>query len=145
AREKVANPLIIIDEFDKLQNLSAHARADASEIMLPLLQRSTAAAHYDHYLQSKVDLSFINWILLCNELNRIAKPVRDRCTIIRINAPDLDEILDIARRELLRRGLPDELAAPIVRAARQGRLTSLRKLHKALDAAAAAAARPLIN
>lgn len=145
AREQVANPIIILDEFDKLQNLSAHARSDATEIMLPLLQRSTAAAHVDHFLQSRVDLSFINWIMLCNDLNRIAKPVRDRCTVIRINAPDVDEIAEIARREVQRRGLPAELVAPLVRAVRTGRLTSLRKLHKALDRADAVAARALLN
>lgn len=145
AHEQVANPIIILDEFDKLQNLSAHARSDATEIMLPLLQRSTAAAHVDHFLQSRVDLSFINWILLCNDLNRIARPVRDRCTVIRLNAPDVDEIAEIARREVQRRGLPDELVAPLIRAVRTGRLTSLRKLHKALDRADAAAARPLLN
>lgn len=145
AREQVANPIIILDELDKLHNLSSHARPDATEIMLPLLEQRTAAAHVDHFLQSRVDLSFINWILLCNDLNRIAKPVRDRCIVIRMAAPSVDEIADIARREVARRGLAPELIPPLVRAVRSGRLSSLRKLHKALDAAAAAAARPLLN
>ena len=145
AETKVANPVVILDEFDKLQDLSRNARGDASEVMLPLLERSTAAAYYDHFLQWPVDLSFINWIMLCNDLNRIAKPVRDRCMVIRMPAPDASQMAEIAHGEIVRRELPDDLLIPILRAVRAGRLTSLRKLHKALDAAAAAASRPFIN
>jgi len=155
AEARVANPIVILDEFDKLQDLSRNSRGDASEVMLPLLERSTAAAYYDHFLQWPVDLSFINWIMLCNDLNRIAKPVRDRCIVIRMSAPDASQMAEIAQREIARRELPEDLLVPILRAVRAGRLieltcqllpsigTGLSETHKSRFAALLAAKEPV--
>ena len=140
-----ANPLVVVDEFDKLVDHSRAAVPDATEKMVGLLEPRAARAYLDPYLQLNVDLSFINWVLICNDLNRIAKPVRDRCIVVKLGQLKPHDIAVIAEAEIARRGLAPELAAPLVRAAKSGRLTSLRKLHKALDAAAAAASRPLLH
>lgn len=140
-----ANLLVVADEFDKLVDHSRGAAPDATEKMVGLLEPRGAKAYLDPFLQLNIDLSFVNWLLICNDLNRIAKPVRDRCTVIRLGSLKPEDIAVIAEAEIARRGLARELARPLVRAVRSGRLTSLRKLNKALDAAAAAASRPLLH
>lgn len=140
-----ANPLVVVDEFDKLVDHSRGVAPDATEKMVGLLEPRGAKAYVDPFLQLNIDLSFINWLLICNDLNRIAKPVRDRCIVIKLGQLKPEDIAKIAEAEIARRGLAPELAAPLVRAVRSGRLTSLRKLNKALDSAAAAASRPLLH
>jgi hypothetical protein len=140
-----ANLLVVVDEFDKLVDHSRGGPLNATEKMVGLLEPRGARAYLDPFLQLNVDLSFINWVLICNDLNRIAKPVRDRCIVVNLGALTPHDIAVIAEAEIARRGLAPQLAVPLVRAAKSGKLTSLRKLHKALDAAAAAASRPLLH
>jgi hypothetical protein len=59
--------------------------------------------------------------------------------------PTPQEIADIAAREIERRGLEPELVTTISKSVRQGKITSLRTLHKLLDAAGAASARSTLN
>lgn len=145
SRGKCANPLMIVDEFDKLVDHSRNAPEFASEKLLGVIEPRAAKAYQDPFLQLEVDLSFVNWILMSNDLDRIAQPVRDRCIVIKLPPLQPTDFAVIAEREIERRGLAPELLPTLVQAVRSGRIKSLRKLHKALDAAAAAAARPRLH
>lgn len=145
SRDNVANALVVLDELDKLQNHGHHAGPTPSESLVGLLEKRTAAAHLDHFTQLTIDLSFLNWVILTNDAGRLSPPLLDRCRVIRLPSPTPEEIGIIAAREIARRGLEPELVAPITQAVRRGQITSLRRLHKLLDAASAASARPILN
>lgn len=145
ARGDVANPIVVLDELDKLKDNGRNSSPQASEALVGLFEESSAAAHLDHFSQLTVDMSFINWVILVNDVDRLSRPLVDRCKVVRLLPPSVDEIIEIATREIERRGLEPELVAAIAKAVHKGRLTSLRTLHKLLDAAAAASARPLLN
>lgn len=143
SRHNVANALVVLDELDKLQNLSRNAGPTPSEALVGVLEQRSAAAHL--FTQLTVNLSFLNWMILTNNADRLSRPLLDRCKLIRLAPPTPEEIGTIAAREIARRGLEPELVAPITRAVRRGQITSLRRLHKLLDAAAAASARSVLN
>jgi hypothetical protein len=145
SRDNVANALVVLDELDKLQNHGRHAGPMPSEALVGLFEKRTAAAHLDHFTQLTIDLSFLNWVILTNDAGRLSPPLLDRCRVIRLPPPTPEEVQRIAVLEIERRGLEPELVAPITQAVRRGQITSLRRLHKLLDAAAAASARPILN
>ena len=145
AGHRVANPIVILDEIEKFADRSKNASPDPTEVMVGLLERRSAAAHLDHYLQAKVDLSHINWVLLCNDLGRVSRPVLDRCGVVRVPAPSAEDLEQIARHEIARRGLEPELLDFLVRTSRAGTIRSLRTLHKLLNAASAAKARQRLH
>ena len=140
-----ANLIVCLDELDKLRDYGRHSNPEPSEAVVGLLEKRSAAAHVDSFLQLQVDVSFINWIILVNDLDRLSKQLLDRCQVIRLPPPSPADIGHIAAQEIERRGLEPELVEPIREAVRKGKITSLRKLHKLLDAAAAASSRPRLH
>lgn len=138
-----ANVIVVLDELDKIRDMSRYGSPKPSEALVGLLEKRSAAAHMDNYLQLTVDLSFINWIILVNDATRLSQPFLDRCRVIRMGPPTPQEIAAIAAREIERRGLAPELVGAITAQVRRGKITSLRTLHKLLDAAALA--RPILN
>lgn len=145
ARLNVANPVVVLDELDKLKDYGRNSGPQPSESLVGLLEKRSAAAHLDHFTQLTVDMSFINWVILVNDTERLSQPLLDRCQVVRLPPPSTGEIELIAAREIERRGLEPALVGTLIKAVRVGKITSLRKLHKLLDAAAAASARPLLN
>ncbi|MDB5613146.1 MAG: hypothetical protein JWQ22_799 [Devosia sp.] len=145
ARGDIANLIVVLDELDKLKDHGHNSSPQATEALVGLFEKSSAAAHLDHFSQLSVDMSFINWVILVNDVERLSKPFVDCCQVVRLPPPSVTEISRIATREIERRGLEPELIATIAQATRKRRVTSLRTLHKLLDAASAASARPLMN
>jgi hypothetical protein len=145
ALTKNANPFCFIDEVDKLIDVSSNGRSRPEETLLGFLELQSAKVVRDQYLNLQIDFSYVNWILLANDLDKISQPLRDRCKVIVIPPLTAKDLSLIATREITRRGLAPELLAPILRACARGELKSLRKLHKALDAAAAALIRPQLH
>jgi ATP-dependent Lon protease len=128
-----------------MTDISIHGRSEATEVLLGFLERDSARKARDSYLNIDVDLSFASWVLLVNDLDRISPAVRDRCKVICVPPLKPQDLADMARREIERRELEPELAAPLIHAVRTGKLKSLRKLHKALDAAAAVMTRTRLH
>ena len=140
-----ANLIVCLDELDKTRDYGRHTGPKPSEALVGLFEKRSAANHLDNYIQLAVDLSFISWIILVNDLSRISQPVIDRCEVIRLPPPSPDDIAQIASREIEHRGLQPELLAAVTAQVRAGKITSLRTLAKLLDAASAAASRPILN
>jgi hypothetical protein len=144
-QHQIGNPLVMFDEFDKLADVSHGARENPAEALLPFLEAQTADRVREHFLQIDLDLRFLNWVLLANDLDKVPRTVRDRCKVIQIPPLTPKDLAAIAEAEIRRRHLEPELIAALTRACAKGQIKNLRKLHKALDAAEATLRRPQLH
>ena len=81
----VANPLVLADEADKASE-SSH-NGNALDAMLPLLERESAARHYDAFLMAQADLSAVNWVLTANSLACLPDVLLSRVDICHAGRP----------------------------------------------------------
>ena len=84
-RTRIANPLVIIDEGDKI-GTSRH-NGNAAEALINMLGVETAARYRDPYLQADIDGSRVQWIITANGIATIPRPLVDRCLVLRLDEP----------------------------------------------------------
>ncbi|MFN2529915.1 MAG: endopeptidase La [Pyrinomonadaceae bacterium] len=99
-RAGVNNPLLMLDEIDKLGN---DYRGDPASALLEILDPQQNNSFRDHYLDLPFDLSRIFFIATANQLGPIPAPLRDRMEIIRLAGYSDREKMEIARRYLIPR------------------------------------------
>ncbi|GAX85453.1 hypothetical protein CEUSTIGMA_g12869.t1 [Chlamydomonas eustigma] len=108
-----SNPLVLIDEVDKLGR--GH-QGDPASALLELLDPEQNSGFVDHYLDVPVDLSKVLFVCTANTLDTIPGPLLDRMEIIRLSGYASDEKRAIARRYLeptaaLEAGVPSGAAS----------------------------------
>ena len=112
-RTKIANPLIVMDEVDKMA--TSRQNGNAADALINQLGVETAARYKDIYLQADVDISHVQWILTANTLDTVPRPLLDRCLILRMPDPGPEHLRPLAASILADvradRGL-DELWVP---------------------------------
>ena len=98
----VNNPLILLDEIDKLgQNF----KGDPSSALLEVLDPEQNTEFTDHYVDMPFDLSHVLFITTANDASRIPGPLYDRMDIIELGSYTLEEKLNIATRHLIKKQL----------------------------------------
>uniref|UniRef100_A0A4W4FLA4 Lon protease homolog, mitochondrial n=1 Tax=Electrophorus electricus TaxID=8005 RepID=A0A4W4FLA4_ELEEL len=97
-KTKTENPLVLIDEVDKI---GRGYQGDPSSALLELLDPEQNANFLDHYLDVPVDLSKVLFICTANVVDTIPEPLRDRMEMINVSGYVAQEKLAIAERYLV--------------------------------------------
>ena len=95
---KSSNPVMILDEIDKVGN---DQRGDPSSALLEVLDPEQNNSFYDNYLELEYDLSKVLFIATANNVNNIQPALRDRLEIIDLSGYAVEEKIEIAKQHLL--------------------------------------------
>ncbi|MCD8185360.1 MAG: endopeptidase La, partial [Rikenellaceae bacterium] len=94
-----SNPVIILDEIDKVGARSNHG--DPSSALLEVLDPEQNSTFHDNYLDIEYDLSKVLFIATANDIGTISPTLRDRMEMINISGYILEDKVQIAKRHLL--------------------------------------------
>ena len=141
----VKNPLMLLDEIDKM---SSDYKGDTASALLEVLDAEQNKKFRDHYVEIPIDLSEVLFIATANSVQDIPRPLLDRMELIEVTSYTENEKLHIAKEHLERNGIrPEQLAITDKAMAKiisgYTREAGVRNLERKLGEICRKAARPL--
>ncbi len=94
----VRNPLMLLDEIDKV---SSDYKGDTSSALLEVLDSEQNSRFRDHYVELAVDLSEVLFLATANSVNSIPRPLLDRMELVELSSYTENEKFHIAKEHLL--------------------------------------------
>jgi hypothetical protein len=147
-REKVVDPVFILDEIDKSGIMRAKNGTVSSiqDALLPLLEPGTAREWHCPYFRQKLNMTRISWILTANWIDLVPEPLRDRCVHIACPRPSPADreaaVYAIARKS----GISDpEIVARVISESISVTGISLRGISRIIQRLIAEDERPMLN
>ena len=101
---KVNNPLILLDEIDKL---SSDYKGNPADALLEVLDQNQNKTFRDSYMEVDIDLSNVLFITTANSLDTIPRPLLDRMEIIEVSGYTYEEKFNIAKNHLVKRAMDE--------------------------------------
>jgi|JI6StandDraft_1071083.scaffolds.fasta_scaffold15099_5 ATP-dependent Lon protease len=97
-KSKSNNPVILLDEIEKL---GRSYRGDPANALLEILDPSQNTSFVDHYVSLPIDLSKVMFICTANDVDELSLPLRNRLELISISGYTSEEKFDIATKNII--------------------------------------------
>lgn len=108
-RAKSSNPLLVLDEIDKLSN---DYKGDPTSALLEVLDSEQNFEFHDHYLDIPYDLSKVMFITTANDIHAIPEPLKDRMDVIELPSYTREEKFHIAKKHLVKKQMEENGLSP---------------------------------
>lgn len=109
AKTGTANPCVILDEVDK--SPEGGKFGEVKNVLLQFLEPMESKKFRDIFLNAEINLSHVRWVMTANDLDSVPVPLKSRCQIVHVHAPQKEHVPKLAKEML--KGFLEEIGLDI--------------------------------